>query len=104
MKFFFDRSGLLNAALAQLEAGLDKLNFKENFQGFEYSGTIAAGQEVVIPNRMPRGLIPTGFIITMARGVNTVVKGDSVEWTEQRVSLSNFHATDDAIVTVFFYR
>lgn len=103
MKFFFDRSGLLNAALAQLQAGLDKLNFKDNFQGFEYSGIIPTSTEVSIPNKMGNDLIPTGFIITMAEGVNSIVKGDA-EWSTKHVSLKNFDATTDAKVTVFFYR
>lgn len=103
MKFFFDRSGLLNAALAQLQAGLDKLNFKDNFQGFEWSGTIVANSEIDIPNKTPGRLIPTGFIVTMAEGVNSIVKGSN-EWTQNLVSLKNFDASTDATVTVFFYR
>lgn len=103
MKFFFDRSGELNAALAQLQAGLDKLNFLDNFQGFSWSGTIAANTELEIPNKTPGRLIPNSFIITMAEGCNSIVKG-STEWSSNLVSLKNFNATTDATVTVFFFR
>lgn len=103
MKFFFDRSGSLNSAIAQLQAGLDKLNPEDNFQGFQYQGTIPANTEVIIPNKMRDRKIPTGFLITMAEGVNSIIKG-TTEWTSNNLSLKNFDASIDATVTVFFYR
>ncbi len=103
MKFFFDRSGILNAALAQLQAGLDKLNFVDNFQGFEWSGTIEANTELEIPNKTPGRLLPRGFIVVDAVGVNSIVRG-STPWSINVVSLKNFDASTDATVKVFFYR
>lgn len=103
MKFFFDRSGELNAALGQLQAGMDKLNLVDNFRGFTWTGTIPANSEMEIPNKVPGRLIPSSFIITMAEGCNSIVKG-STEWSSNLVSLKNFNATTDATVTVFFFR
>jgi len=86
-----------------LTTGLTKLNFVDNFFGFEFSGTIAAGTEKAIINQMGAGHIPTDFLITSISGQPTIVKGDTA-WTSNTVYLKNTATNTTATLTVFFYR
>lgn len=66
--------GNVTATLQEWAVLLRGLSFSENFRGYEWSGTIAAGEEVRITHRLKQ--IPTRFIVLSASGVNCLVKGE----------------------------
>jgi hypothetical protein len=99
-KFYLDASNP-SGAIRDLNAGLDKLNFEDNFQGFVWEGTLTPSQELSIQNKLRSGQ-PTSFQVLFITGANTLVAGDT-EWNPQRVSLKNYGAAS-LTARVYFYR
>lgn len=89
--------------LRELNAGLSKLTFSENFQSFTWTGTIAAGTEVSIRNGFRAGVIPSGKLIVRADVHSADVTDGAAAWTENYVSLKN-NGASAATVTVIFFR
>jgi hypothetical protein len=65
----------LNSVMRELYIGLRKLNFKENFQCFEWEGEILPGEEVAIYHSL--GRTPTSFITTRPVGTGLIIIGDT---------------------------
>lgn len=94
----------LEADFRSLFVGLNKLNIKDNFDGFMWEGLIAASGTATITN--PLGQIPQHRVILRVRptGAGTVIITDSLNaWTSDLVYLSNV-GTVDANIIVFFIR
>lgn len=89
--------------IRELNIGLTRLSFADNFECFIEETTIAAGVEVSIRNGLRSGQIPRYKIILRSdAGGRDVVDGDS-EWNSNYVSLKNIGASS-ATVTVAFFR
>lgn len=87
--------------LRELVAALRKMDFQNNFESFEWTGTIASGVELSIENRL-RGVIPSKRIIVRSN-ISEITDG-AAEWTKEFVTLKNNHATDTATLTVVFLK
>jgi hypothetical protein len=93
----------LTRALKDLTVGLTRLKVVDNFDSFETTVTILAGQEVAIRNALPSREIPTKRIIVKGgTGAQDIVDGDTA-WTIDYVYLKNLGLTD-VQVTVLFLR
>jgi len=93
----------LKKILKELQLGLTKLRFTENFEAFEIEVTIAAGAELKIRNQIRSGTIPSQrLIIRGGSGSQNIVDGDT-EWTREHVYLKNTGASA-ATATVLFVR
>lgn len=97
-------SGEMGRGLRDLFVGLRKLNFLDNFDGFEWEGPIAPSTTVTIENRI--GVIPTHRVILRLRPLSggTIAIDDSqTEWTTSAVYLRN-QGTASVSVKAFFIR
>ncbi len=101
-KTFLDPSDP-ETSIRSLMQALETLSFEDNFKGFSWEGAIPASTEVKIRNKIRDGSIPRGYLVTFAKGVNTIVAGDT-EWDENYVYLKNFDGSTGATVKVFFFR
>lgn len=66
--------------------GLRKLNFINNFEGFEIDATIAAGSTVTIRNQL--NFVPTRYIILSQTGNGLVTKA-TTPWTLNYIYFTN---------------
>ena len=93
--------------LRDLTTGLTKIDFQQNFQAFIVKDIlIPALTEIAIPNELSKsyqGTIPSGRIITRQKGNGVIVDGDK-EWTAKVLYLKNTSATEDATVSVLFFK
>ena len=83
--------------------GLRRLNFEDNFQGFQATVTIAAGAEAVIKNGFEGVLedsIPTKRIIVRQTG-NGVITDGPTPWSADYVYLTNNGAVPVTITVIF---
>ena len=87
--------------LLDLLNGLQKLNLLDNFEAFQYEGTISAGEEIEITNELVN-IIPTSRIILRNSGDGAIVDG-STEWDINFVYLKNSGSVE-AIVKAIFLR
>ena len=88
----------ISALVRDLNVGLTKLNFTDNFDSFKWSGTIGASETSYIKNLLTTS--PEGRIIVRSNS-HEIVDGD--RWDASTVSLKN-DGTTSASVTVIFYR
>lgn len=89
--------------IRELQVGLTRLKFTDNFESFKTTVNIPAGAEVSIRNELRSGLVPTERIILRGgTGTEDVVDGDST-WNNNFVYLKN-NGASTAIVTVLFLR
>lgn len=100
-RFYFVKEEL-KAIVSELLAGLSNLSFLDNFKGFEWSGLVPGGEEVLIPNRMSPQ-IPKGFVVTDVRFSNSLVRGARA-WDTQYVSIKSTDPTASTEATIFFHR
>jgi hypothetical protein len=89
----------LRKVLRELQAGLTKLSFDENFDSFTEVVTIAASSEVKIRNKV-RDAIPRYKIIVRDNG-SGVVDGDEA-WSLDFVTLKNTSASSKTVTVIFF--
>lgn len=89
----------LASCVRELRNGLSKLDLNNNFESFEWTGTIAASSEQAIRNQFRDGIIPTKRLIVRATG-NGVVDGDT-EWTVDYVYLKNTVASAVTVTVIF---
>lgn len=88
--------------LRDLQLGLTKLSFGDNFESFEVEVSIPATTELAIQNRLTSGLIPTKRVIVRGGdGTQNIVDGDT-PWSSNFVYLKNVGATDVSFTVVFF--
>lgn len=78
------------------------LSPEDNVNGFLWTGTIEAGVETSIPNKMKDRTNPKYFVVLMIEGVSDLVKGSN--WSDSFVTLKNVHPTDSLTATVYFFR
>ena len=93
-------SGELHASLKDLFAGLQRLSFEDNFQSFEVTVKIDAGQEITIDNKLQ--VAPSKRLIVRQDGGGLITDGRK-PWNNETVSLINNGATQ-AKVTILFLR
>lgn len=93
----------LKKFLREVDFGLTKLSFTDNFESFQTTVTIPSMTEVAIRNELNNGVTPSRKIILRGKdGAQNVVDGDA-DWTQNFVYLKNTGAS--AIeVTVLFMR
>lgn len=86
--------------LKDLEVGLKKLDFENNFSSFEVTVTIPATSELKIENTLRTGKIPSKRLIVRQTGGGAIIDGTSA-WTKDALYLYNTGASP-ATVTVIF--
>lgn len=84
--------------LKDLEIGLKKLDFINNFSGFKAIVTIPATSEVAIKNQM--GIIPSQRLIVRQAGGGAIIDGTTT-WTLNNVYLYNTGATSAEVTVIF---
>lgn len=83
----------------ELENGLRKLRFVDNFDGFNVEVTIPATSEVAIPNQLKT--VPSGYIIRFqTSGDNLITAGDTA-WTLDLLYMKN-HGAGSVTAKIFF--
>lgn len=85
-------------ALNDIAQHLLSLSPLDNFSGFSYEGTIAAGAEVTIVNRAKK--VPTGMLVLFSQ-FGTVQAGDT-DWSKDFVYLKNAGASAVKVKVFFF--
>lgn len=89
MKFSLGRVTALDKLVKELENGLRKLDFLNNFQSFEVIATFGPNEEIQITNRLQD--IPKYYIIGRRDSPGDIVDGDQ-PWTQEAVYLKNTSA------------
>lgn len=93
----------MTKTLRELQLGLVRLNFDDNFESFTETVTIAASSELAIQNKLKDGIIPSKRIIVRGgTGAENIVDGDT-EWSSRFVYLKN-QSLSPVTVTVIFLR
>lgn len=89
--------------LRELQHGLTRLRFADNFDSFIVDVTVpTGGTDFAIRNRLRSGQIPTHRIILRGgSGSESVVDGDT-DWTKDFVYLKNTGGSDVAVTVGFF--
>jgi hypothetical protein len=91
----------LKKFLRELQLGLTKLSFADNFESFQVTVTISAGAELQIRNELLNSAIPTKRIIVKGgSGAQDIVDGDT-EWNLNYVYLKNTGASTATATVVF---
>jgi hypothetical protein len=104
MKFSIQRLDSFKAAAPELDKGLNgSLTITDNMEGFLWEGSIAAGKEAQIQNKLRTGYTPMGFSVLSVSGPPTLRRG-ATEWTSKYVYLKNIASTSTVTAKVFFYR
>ena len=89
--------------LREMQLGLTRLSFTDNFEAFSVEVTIPATTEVLIRNQLKSGQTPTQRIIVRGGvGSEQIVDGDT-KWTTDFVSLQNLSGSE-VTATVIFLR
>lgn len=101
MKFSLKNKKNLESLISDLMIGLNRLDFKENFQSFEYEATIAAGAEISIKNQL-NPAIPRYMMVLKQVGAGQITAG-SVAWDRDSLTLKN-HGSISLTATVLFIR
>lgn len=84
--------------LKELQVGLSKLTFVENFSSFKVEVSIAAGAELAIRNQL-RNKVPTERIFV--RGDSTTIVDGDTEWDLNYVYLKNTGAAAVTATVIF---
>lgn len=86
--------------LRDLQLGLTKLSFEDNFQSFEIEVTIGAGAELAIRNEIRDAIPSQRLIVRGGAGSQDIVDGDT-EWTRDFVYLKNTGGSSATATVVF---
>lgn len=100
MRFSLENLFDLKQLLRHLSAGLERLTFEDNFEGFNITVVISAGSELKFRNQL--NFIPTKYIITYQTGNGLITAGDTA-WTRDFIYMKN-HGASDVTVTLQFMR
>lgn len=93
-----------NAALRETGGGLvGQLSPQENLSGFEWEGSLAAGQEAQIRNKLRDGLIPTHYLVLSQEPVPTITRGITA-WGQDYVYVRNVASISTVNARVYFYK
>lgn len=79
----------LALSLKELQAGLTKLNFEDNFESQTVSVTIEAGDEVGVPHNL--GIVPSKRLIV--RATSSTIDDGTTPWTTKAVYFRNTGAS-----------
>ena len=99
MKFSIDSIRDIKNLIRELSVGLTKLAFLDNFESFEWSGTIDATSTVTIRNKLKN--VPTKRII-VKQSAGALISDSSTTWTTNFVYLQNHSATPVTVTVIFF--
>lgn len=80
----------LSVSLKELQAGLTKLNFADNFESQSVEVTIPAGKTVGVPHNL--GVIPSKRLIVRATG--STIDDSTTPWTNSAVYFRNTGASE----------
>jgi hypothetical protein len=100
MKFRLEAIKELKQLIKELAVGLRSLTFSDNFQSFEWSGTMPAS----VSNQKIRHsltITPTKYIIVHQVG-NAIITAGSTSWDSEFVYMTNNTATDATVTIIFF--
>lgn len=86
-------------AMESLQQILLTLNFKDNFRGYQWEGSIAASTEISVAHRL--GVVPSGYIVTYCQG-GTIQAGNAA-WTNTHFTLRNISGATTAVGKVFIF-
>lgn len=89
--------------IKQLARAFYNLNFDDNFVSWSDTVTIAANTETRLSNKFRDGTVPTSYLIVDQTGAGFVTRGPTA-WTGDAVFLKNHSASDDATITVKFFK
>lgn len=87
----------------QLARGFSNLNFDDNFRCWSDTIEIPANTETRLSNKFRDGTVPTSYLIVDQTGGGNVMRGPT-PWTTGYVYLKNYDATNDATLTVKFFK
>lgn len=90
----------LPAELRDLDIGLKRLDFQNNFKSFEAQITIGAGAEVAIQNQMSP-IVPSKRIIARQSAGNNVISDGNTKWDQSFVYLKNEGASSVTLTVIF---
>lgn len=93
MKFSLSQLADLRQLLKELSTGLNRLDFNENFIGFEKTVTLAAGETLKIRNELQ--LIPTKMLVLKQTGNGLLTAGTAIPW-----NLSHLYVINNGAVSV----
>jgi hypothetical protein len=106
MRFNLFNSRDLRQLITELSAGLQRLDFQNNFESFEISAIIPDQTEISgdyrIDNRLKPN-IPSGMLIVKQKGNALVTAGDT-EWTSEYIYIKNNSTSIDANVKIKFFK
>jgi hypothetical protein len=96
----------LNLSLKDLFHGINYLNFADNFDSFEYSGTINAGSEVRITNQLEKRKnlappIPSGYLV-IRNSAGQAIGDGATAWDENNVYIQNYGGSSTDVTVIFF--
>lgn len=106
MKFNLGSNKSQKAFYAELETGLRRLDFANNFNSFEVEVTVPDQTETVGDYKIRNQFdphIPTGMLIIKQTGNAFVTAGDT-EWTKDYIYIKNHSTTIDAVVKLVFFK
>lgn len=101
MKFSLANIKQIVRLIKELEVGLTKLSFNDNFDSFRKTVTITPSTVVAIRNELPS--IPTGRII-IRQDVEAAISDSVTTWTKDFVYLENHNGLNTVILTVQFLK
>lgn len=91
----------LKKILRDLQTGLTKLSFEDNFVSFKKEVTIAASSELAIRNEFRDGTVPSQrIIIKGSTGAGSIVDGDT-QWDQNFVYLKNTSGSTVTATVIF---
>lgn len=79
------------------------ITLEENASGFIWEGTIAAGAEALIRNKLRDGLIPNRYIVLNQTPVSTLCMGTTV-WDRDYVYIFNSALGSTVTGIIYFYK
>jgi len=88
-----------NNLIGDLNAGLGRLAFKDNFQVHEALVTIASGADAAVPHSL--GVIPKYRLIVRQQG-NGLVIDSATDWTENNIYLRNEGPSTVSLTVLIF--
>ena len=86
MKFSLENIFDLKQLIKHLAPGLERLSFKDNFDGFEVTLIIPASSELKFRNQLK--YIPSEYIIKFQQGDGLITAGDTT-WTSDFLYMKN---------------
>jgi len=106
MKFNLRSNKSSKALFAELETGLRRLDFINNFNTFMVEVTVVDQTETAGDYKIRNQFdphIPTGMLIIKQTGNALVTAGDTA-WTKDYLYIKNHSTTIDAVIKIVFFK